>query len=69
MRLRCAGCKKRITRGEPDLVLLRMAQENPTVTALRLVYHVRCQGAALERAAGVPALWRMTHRYIEAEAN
>ena len=69
MRLRCAGCKKRITRGEPDLVLLRMAQENPTVTALRLVYHVRCQGAALERVTDKSALWHLTHRYIEAEAN
>ena len=69
MKPRCAGCKKCISPSEPDLVLRRMAPENPTMTALRLVYHVRCHGAALKRAAGVPALWRMTHRYIEAEAN
>ena len=69
MRPRCAGCKGRITRGEPDLVLRRMTPENPAATALRLVYHVRCQGAALERVTDKPALWRMTHRYIEAEAN
>jgi hypothetical protein len=69
MKPRCAGCNKRITKGEPDLILRRMAPENPTVTALRVLYHVRCQGAALERAAGTPALWHMTHRYIEAEAN
>ena len=51
---RCAGCKKRISRGEPDLILRRMSEEDPMVTALRLVYHVRCQGAAFERAAGTP---------------
>jgi hypothetical protein len=66
---RCAGCKRRITKAEPDLILRRMTPENPTVTALRLVYHVRCQGAALERASETPALWHMTHRYVEAEAN
>jgi len=66
---RCAGCKKRISRGEPDLILRRMSEENPMVTALKLAYHVRCHGAAIERAAGVPALWCMTHRYVEAEAN
>jgi len=60
---------KRITRGEPDLILRRMASENPTVTALRLVYHARCYTAALERVTDKPALWRMTHRYVEAEAN
>jgi hypothetical protein len=46
-----------------------MDPDNPMRTALRLVYHVRCQGAALERAAAAPALWHMTHRYVEAEAN
>jgi hypothetical protein len=69
MKPHCVGCKKRITKGEPDLILHRMAPENPTVTALRLVYHVRCYAAALERAVETPALWHMTHRYIEAEAN
>jgi len=69
MRPRCAACKKRILRSEPDLILRRMDPENPMRTALRLVYHVRCQGAALKRAAGTPTLWHMTHRYIEAEAN
>ena len=68
MRPRCAGCKRCITRGEPDLILRRMAEENPTVTSLRLVYHVRCRGAALERVTGTPALWRMTHRHVEAGA-
>ncbi len=68
--LRCAGCNKRIPPSEPDLILRRMDLENPTRTALRLVYHERCSGAAIERAANQPpALWRMTHRYIEAEAN
>jgi len=67
-RVRCAGCRKRITRGEPDLILRRMSEDDPTVPALRLVYHVRCHGAALERASSTPALWRMTHRYVEAEA-
>ena len=54
---------------QPDLILRRMDPDNPMRTALRLVYHVRCQGAALERAAATPALWHMIHRYIEAEAN
>jgi hypothetical protein len=69
MKPRCAGCKRRITKGEPDPILRRMSEENPTRTALRLVYHVRCYTAALERAGGTPALWHMTHRYVEAEAN
>ena len=30
MRPRCAGCKERITRGEPDLILRRMLEENPS---------------------------------------
>jgi hypothetical protein len=66
---RCAGCAKRITKGEPDLILRRMDPDNPVRTALKLAYHVRCQGAALERASATPALWRMTHRYVQAEAN
>jgi hypothetical protein len=69
MKPRCAGCKKRIPKSEPDLILRRMDPDNPMRTALKLVYHVRCQGAALERVSGTAALWRMTHRYIEAEAN
>jgi hypothetical protein len=69
MKPRCAGCKKRIPRGEPDLILRRMAPENPTLTALRLVYHERCKDAALECVSGTAALWHMTHRYIEARAN
>jgi hypothetical protein len=69
MKPRCAGCKKPITKGESDLVLRRMDPENPMRTALRLIYHVRCQRAALERVSGTPALWHMTHRYIEARAN
>ena len=69
MKPRCAGCKKRVTKGELDLILRRMAPENPTVTALRLVYHVRCYTAALERASEIPALWHLTRRYIDAEAN
>jgi hypothetical protein len=69
MKPRCAACKKRNTKGEPDLVLCRMDPDNPMRASVRLVYHVRCQGTALERAAATPALWHMTHRYIEAEAN
>jgi hypothetical protein len=69
MKPHCAGCKKRITEGEPDLILRRMAPENPTLAALLLVYHVRCYAAALEWASETPALWHMTHRYVEAEAN
>jgi len=66
---RCAGCRKRIPRSEPDLILRRMDPDNPMRTALRLVYHVRCHVTALERAAATPALWHMTHRYVEAVAN
>jgi hypothetical protein len=69
MRPRCAGCKRRIPRSEPDLILRRMSEENPTVTALRLVYHERCKDAALKRITSTPALWRMTHRYVEAGVN
>ena len=68
---RCAGCKKRISRSEPDLILRRMSEENPAVAALRLAFHERCKDAALERATSeaTPALWLMTHRHVEAEAN
>jgi hypothetical protein len=66
---RCTGCKERITKGEPDLILRRMSDDNPTRTVLRLVFHERCKDAALERATEPPALWLMTHRYIEAGAN
>lgn len=66
---RCAGCNKRIPPSEPDLILRRMCEEDPMRTALRLVYHERCSAAAIERVAGTPALWHMTHRYIEPEAN
>lgn len=66
---RCSGCGRRITRSEPDLILRRKDPENPLWTALRLVYHERCSAAAIERVSGTPALWHMTHRYIEAKAN
>jgi hypothetical protein len=69
MKPRCASCKKPIPRSEPDLILRRMDPDDPMRTALRLVYHVRCQGAALKRAAATPALWHMTCRHVEAEAN
>jgi hypothetical protein len=68
MKPRCAGCGRRIPRSEPDLILRRMDAEDPTRTALKLVFHERCKDAALERAASTPALWYMTHRYIEAVA-
>ena len=51
MKPRCASCKKPIPRSEPDLIVRRMDPDDPMRTALRLVYHVRCQGAALKRAA------------------
>jgi hypothetical protein len=66
---RCAGCKRRIPRSEPDLILRCMDPENPVRTALKLAYHVRCRGAALERITAAPALWRMTYRHVEAGAN
>ena len=71
MKPRCSGCGRRIPRSEPDLILRRMSEENPTVAALKLAFHERCKDAALERATSeaTPALWYMTHRYIEAAAN
>lgn len=69
MRPRCAGCERRITKGEPDLILRHMDPENAMRTTLKLAYHVRCHGAALERAAATPALWRMTHRFVDVGAN
>jgi hypothetical protein len=68
-RIKCAGCKERIPSHEPDLILRRMAESDPTKATLTLLYHERCKGAALSRVAGEPALWRMTHRYIDAVAN
>ncbi len=68
-RLKCAACKKRIPNHEPDLILRRMADSDPTRATLTLLYHERCKNAALSRAAGDPALWRMTHRHIDPEAN
>jgi hypothetical protein len=69
MKPRCSGCGRRIPRSEPDLILRRMSEDNPTVTALKLVYHERCKDAVLQRITSTPALWRMTHRHVEAEAN
>jgi hypothetical protein len=69
MKPRCAGCGRRIPRSEPDLILRRMDADNPTRTALKLAYHERCKDAVLQRIVDTPALWRMTHRHVEAEAN
>jgi hypothetical protein len=68
-RTKCAACKKRIPESEPDLILRRMSEEDPTVSTLRLAFHERCKDAALERATDTPALWVMTHRYVEEMAN
>jgi hypothetical protein len=67
--IRCAACKKRIPGSEPDLILRRMSEDDPTVSTLRLAFHERCKDAALERATDTPALWVMTHRHVEAVAN
>jgi hypothetical protein len=70
MKAKCSGCGRRIPRSEPDLILRRMDPDNPMRTALRLVYHERCWPSAAGRVSeSPPALWRMTHRHIEAEAN
>ena len=71
MKPRCSGCGRRIHRSEPDLILRRMSEDNPIVSTLRLAFHERCKDAALERATSeaTPALWLMTHRHVEAEAN
>jgi hypothetical protein len=67
----CSGCGCCIPRSEPDLILRRMSEENPTVSTLRLVFHERCKDAALEQATSeaTPALWVMSHRHVHAEAN
>jgi hypothetical protein len=66
---RCSGCGRRIPRSEPDLILRRYSPDARRVE-LRRAYHERCKDAALEHVQGAkPALWRLTHRHIEAEAN
>jgi hypothetical protein len=67
--LRCSGCGRRIPRSEPDLILRRMSDVDPTVSTLRLAFHERCKDAALKRATEASALWMMTHRHVEAVAN
>jgi hypothetical protein len=71
MKSRCAGCGRRILRSEPDLILRRMSEDDPTVSTLRLAFHERCKDVALERATSeaTPALWVMTHRHVEEMAN
>jgi hypothetical protein len=66
MRPRCAACKKRITKGEPDLILRRMSEGNPMVAALRLVYHERCKDGALERIQGAPGALQLVYRTVRA---
>jgi hypothetical protein len=70
-RIRCAACKKRIPASEPDLILRRVSEDDPTVSILRLAFHERCKDAALERATSeaTPALWVLTHHNVEAVAN
>ena len=71
MKPRCSGCGRRIPRSEPDLILRRMSEDDPTVSTLRLAFHERCKDAALEPATtkATLALWVMTHRHVEAVAN
>jgi hypothetical protein len=62
MKPRWSGCGRRIPRSEPDLILRRISEDDPTVSILRLAFHECCQDAALERATSeaTPALWVMT---------
>jgi hypothetical protein len=62
-KLRCASCKRKITRSEPDLVL------RDDTTARVLYYHVGCGAAAVAKVSQRPGVYFLTHRYIEAEAN
>jgi len=58
MKPRCSGCGRRIPRSEPDLIMRRMSDEDPTVSTLRLAFHERCEDAALKRATEPPAKLR-----------
>ena len=69
LRAKCAGCKRKILDHEPDLVLRKLAEEDPTRVLLERRYHERCAGAAVDYVTERPALYRMTHRYVEVEAN
>jgi hypothetical protein len=61
--IKCAWCKKRIARSEPDLIL------RDDTTAKVRYYHVGCGADAVAKVAQNPGLYFLTHRYIEAEAN
>ena len=62
---RCVWCKQPITRPEPDAILQDLKGE------LRPGhFHERCAMAAYVLVAfDEPGAWRLTHRYINPEAN
>jgi hypothetical protein len=62
-KIRCAACKKRISKSEPDVELRRLDDEQ------RRYYHTRCTLAALELVAGAPEVWIMSVRHVEEIAN
>jgi hypothetical protein len=67
---KCAGCGRRVTRSEPDILLRRLSEDNPLIVTLTLRYHERCKEAVLDRVTETPpAAWRITHRTVNAEAN
>ena len=63
-KIRCAGCKIPIGRHEPDLVLRNLA-----VSGKPRYYHTRCIEAAYAVASALPAVYRLTHRYVSGDAN
>lgn len=62
-RTKCSGCHKRIPRSEPDLMLRKDGSEKVRY------YHERCFTAAQRVVLSDPALWWMTHRYVDGELN
>ena len=61
---RCAACKKRIPRSEPDLVL-----ENLSRGRGPRYYHERCTPAACRKASERPGVYILTVRAVEVAAN
>lgn len=62
-RAKCSGCGRRIPSTEPDLVLQKHGS-----TKVRY-YHYRCLDAAQRLVMSDPAVWHLTNRYVDAEAN
>ena len=63
-KINCAACGKRIRDHQSDLVLRDLDNGGQD-----RYYHTTCAAAAYAVAAQRPAVYRLTHRYVEGSLN